>query len=237
MAKAKPGKTKSKKTASEKDSSEVASKDSEKESKKSPRTPSSEKSTKEKRKKSSTSSQNKKKKHSSSSPTKVRVLEVEEDSSFSTNKSTSETEDENLETSKRTPSRDQGENDPASLSSPAELRVALADTAERLQRAEKQVRAISRTRIADSFQEGQVRSWTKETLWKQVKFITNDLTMNKIMIKAAKHFKVPTEEQEHWMSTYAHIVRDGLNQKRNACSQDLRKTIKSKYRQAIQYDW
>ena len=236
MAKAKPGKTKSKKTASEKDSSEVASKDSEKESKKSPRTPSSEKSTKEKRKKLSTSSQNKKKKHSSSSPTKVRVLEVEEDSSY-TNKSTSETEDENLETSKRTPSRDQGENDPASLSSPAELRVALADTAERLQRAEKQVRAISRTRIADSFQEGQVRSWTKETLWKQVKFITNDLTMNKIMIKAAKHFKVPTEEQEHWMSTYAHIVRDGLNQKRNACSQDLRKTIKSKYRQAIQYDW
>ncbi len=236
MAKAKPGKTKSKKTASEKDSSEVASKDSEKESKKSPRTPSSEKSTKEKRKKLSTSSQNKKKKHSSSSPTKVRVLEVEEDSSYA-NKSPSDTEDENLETSKRTPSRDQGENDPASLSSPAELRVALADTAERLQRAEKQVRAISRTRIADSFQEGQVRSWTKETLWKQVKFITNDLTMNKIMIKAAKHFKVPTEEQEHWMSTYAHIVRDGLNQKRNACSQDLRKTIKSKYRQAIQYDW
>lgn len=236
MAKAKPGKTKSKKTASEKDSSEVASKDSEKESKKSPRTPSSEKSTKEKRKNRQPLLKTRKK-HSSSSPTKVRVLEVEEDSSYSTNKSTSKTEDKNLETSKRTPSRDQGENDPASLSSPAELRVALADTAERLQRAEKQVRAISRTRIADSFQEGQVRSWTKETLWKQVKFITNDLTMNKIMIKAAKHFKVPTEEQEHWMSTYAHIVRDGLNQKRNACSQDLRKTIKSKYRQAIQYDW
>ena len=236
MAKAKPGKTKSKKTASEKDSSEVASKDSKKESKKSPRTPSSEKSTKEKRKKLSTSSQNKKKKHSSSSPTKVRVLEVEEDLSY-TNKDTGGTEDKVQETRKQTPSRDQGENDPALLSSPAELRVALADTAERLQRAEKQVGAISRTRIADSFQEGQVRSWTKETLWKQVKFITNDLTMNKIMIKAAKHFKVPTEEQEHWMSTYAHIVRDGLNQKRNACSQDLRKTIKSKYRQAIQYDW
>jgi hypothetical protein len=37
----------------------------------------------------------------------------------------------------------------------------------------------------------------------------NDLTMNKMMIKAAKHFKVPKEEEEHWMSTYAHIVRDG----------------------------
>lgn len=238
MAPAKQNKPKSKKTGSEKNLLEAASKDSKKERKKSPKTPSSEKSTREKRKKSSTASAQKQKKHHSSlSPIKVRVLEVEEDSSFSTNKSTSETEEENLENSKRTPSRDQGENDPASLSSPAELRVALADTAERLQRAEKQVRAISRTRIADSFQEGQVRSWTKETLWKQVKFITNDLTMNKIMIKAAKHFKVPTEEQEHWMSTYAHIVRDGLNQKRNACSQDLRKTIKSKYRQAIQYDW
>jgi hypothetical protein len=61
------------------------------------------------------------------------------------------------------------------------------------------------------------------------KVITNDLTMNKIMKKAAKHFNVPTEEQEDWMSsTYAHIVRDGLKQKRNVCSQDLRKTIKSK---------
>jgi hypothetical protein len=109
------------------------------------------------------------------------------------------------------------------------LCVALADTAKRLQRVEKQVRAISRTQNANSFQEGQVQSWTKENLWRQVKFITNDLTMNKIMTKAAKHFKVPNEEREHWMSTYAHIVRDGLNQKCNACSQDLRKNLKSKY--------
>jgi hypothetical protein len=117
--------------------------------------------------------------------------------------------------------------------SPAELRVALADTAKCLQCAEKQVRAISRMRIADSFQEGQVQSWTKENLWKQVKFITNHLTMNKIMTKVAKHFKVPDEEREHWMSTYAHIVRDGLNQKRKVCSQDLRKTLKSKYQPGL----
>jgi hypothetical protein len=49
-----------------------------------------------------------------------------------------------------------------------------------------------------------------------------------VMHKASKHFKVPASEQEHWKASYAHIVRDGLNQKRNACSQDLRKTIKSK---------
>jgi hypothetical protein len=46
------------------------------------------------------------------------------------------------------------------------------------------------------------------------------------MQKASKHFKVPALEQECWMSSFAHIVRDGLNQKRNACSQDLQKRSK-----------
>jgi hypothetical protein len=112
--------------------------------------------------------------------------------------------------------------------SPAELRAVLIETEGQLVRAERQVRAISKTRVADTFLEGQVRTWTKETLWKMCKFITNDQTMHKVMQKASKHFKVPASEQEHWKSSYAHIVRDGLNQKRNACSQDLRKTIKSK---------
>jgi hypothetical protein len=112
--------------------------------------------------------------------------------------------------------------------SPAELRAVLIKTKERLVRAEHQVRAISKTRITDTFLEGQVRTWTKETLWKMWKFITNDQTMHQVMQKASKHFKVPALDQEHCMSSFAHIVRDGLNQKRNACSQDLRKTIKSK---------
>jgi hypothetical protein len=113
-------------------------------------------------------------------------------------------------------------------SPPLELRTQLIEAEERVHRAERQVRAISRTRLSDTFIEGQVRTWAKETLWKQCKFITNDQTMNKVMRKAVKHFKVPDVEQVHWMSTFAHIVRDGLNQKRNACSQDLRRTIKSK---------
>ena len=111
---------------------------------------------------------------------------------------------------------------------PDALRAALIETEERLERAERQVRTVSRTRITDTFLEGQVRTWTKETLWKMCKFITNDGTMHKVMQKASKHFKVDTAEQQHWMATYSHIVRDGLNQKRNACAQDLRKTIKSK---------
>jgi hypothetical protein len=52
--------------------------------------------------------------------------------------------------------------------------------------------------------------------------------MNQVMKKAAQHFKAPTIEQKHWMSTFAHVVQDGLNQKRNVCLQDLRKTVKSK---------
>jgi hypothetical protein len=112
--------------------------------------------------------------------------------------------------------------------SPAKLQAVLIETEERLVRAEHQVCAISKTRISDMFLKGQVRTWTKETLWKMCKFITNDQTMHQVMQKASKHFKVPALEHERWMSSFAHIVRDGLNQKRNACSQDLRKTIKSK---------
>ena len=113
---------------------------------------------------------------------------------------------------------------------PGDLRVALIETEERLERAERQVRTISRTRIADTFLEGQVRSCTKEIRWKMCKFITDDQTMHQVIKKVSKNFKVPAEEQEHLMATYSHIVRDGLNQKRNACSQDLRKKIKSNCR-------
>jgi hypothetical protein len=113
----------------------------------------------------------------------------------------------------------------------AELRHALIDAEERLGRAERQVRAISRTGLTDTFLEAHVRTWTKQTLWKKCKFITNNDTMKQVMRKACSHFRVPLAEQPHWMSSYSHIVRDGLNQKRNACIQDLRKTLKSKCRQ------
>jgi hypothetical protein len=81
--------------------------------------------------------------------------------------------------------------------SPAELRAVLIETEGQLERAEQQVPAISKTRVADTFLEGKVRTWTKETLWKICKFITNDQTIHKVMHKASKHFKVPALEQEH----------------------------------------
>jgi hypothetical protein len=81
--------------------------------------------------------------------------------------------------------------------SPAKLRAVLIKTEGQLERAGRQVHTISKTRVADTFLEGQVRTWTKETLWKMCKFITNDQTMHKVMHKASKHFKVPASEQEH----------------------------------------
>jgi hypothetical protein len=47
--------------------------------------------------------------------------------------------------------------------SPAELWAVLIETEGQLERAERQVRAISKTRVADMFLEGQVRTWTKQT--------------------------------------------------------------------------
>ena len=115
-------------------------------------------------------------------------------------------------------------------SSTEALRATLATTAAWLLQAEKQVRVISKTKLADSVLEGQVQKWTNETLWKRLKFIANDVIMTKVMQKAAKHFNVTKEEEGHWMSTYAHIVRDALNQKRNAFSQDMQRKLISKYK-------
>jgi hypothetical protein len=96
----------------------------------------------------------------------------------------------------------------------AELWAVLIEREGQLERAERQLRLISKTRVADTFLEGQVRTWTKETLWKMCKFITNDQTMHKVMHKASKHSKVPASEKEHWKASYAHSMgRDGLNQK------------------------
>jgi hypothetical protein len=91
--------------------------------------------------------------------------------------------------------------------SPPELQAALIKTEGQLVRAERQVRAISKTRVADLVLEGQVRTWTKEMIWKMCKFITNDQTMHKGMHKASKKFKMPASEQEHWMSSYARTMR------------------------------
>jgi hypothetical protein len=57
--------------------------------------------------------------------------------------------------------------------SPAKLWALLIKTEEQLVRAERQVRAISKTRITETLLVGQVQTWRKESLWKMWKFITD----------------------------------------------------------------
>ncbi len=180
MAPSKKDKTKAKKSAGEKKSSDNAEekevvKDAKKskgtpssENKRSTKTPSSEKSTKDKRRKSSSSSSSRKKlkQHSSLRPVKVRLMEGDDDSSYTNKEAGEETEDDAvIESLTKTPTRNResalernyGDNNTNSYSSTptnqeeagpstAELRLALANTAKRLQHAEIQLSLIHNSR-------------------------------------------------------------------------------------------
>jgi hypothetical protein len=100
---------------------------------------------------------------------------------------------------------------------------------DRATRAERQLKSIANTRVINSFQEGEVRQYAKQVLWKKVKFITCDGTMVRCMKEAARAFEVPEDEQEDWMSTYSHTIREAINAQRNHCCQELRKTLISEY--------
>ncbi len=79
-----------------------------------------------------------------------------------------------------------------------------------LLRAERQVRAISKTNLADKFLENEVRKYVKESLWKRCKFITCRETMDECMNEVAAHFAIEGDKREHWKSTYQHAVRMSL---------------------------
>jgi hypothetical protein len=100
---------------------------------------------------------------------------------------------------------------------------------ERATRAERQLNSIANIWVVNAFQEGEVRQYAKQVLWKKVKFITCDGTMIRCMKGAAQAFEVPESEQEDWMSTYSHVVREGINAQRNHCCQELRRTLLSAY--------
>lgn len=94
-----------------------------------------------------------------------------------------------------------------------------------LLRAERQVRAISKTNLADKFLENEVRKYVKESLWKRCKFITCRETMDECMNEVAAHFAIEGDKREHWKSTYENAVRDALNNRRNNSAQDLKKEL------------
>jgi hypothetical protein len=99
---------------------------------------------------------------------------------------------------------------------------------ERARRAERQLKVISKAQIINEFQDSEVRQYTKQVLWKKVKFITSDHTMVRCMKEAAAAFEIKADDLQDWMSTYSHSVREAINAQRNHCCQELRKTVLSK---------
>jgi hypothetical protein len=100
---------------------------------------------------------------------------------------------------------------------------------ERARRAERQLKVISKAQIINEFQDGEVRQYAKQVLWKKVKFITSDHTMVRCMKEAATAFEIKADSRQDWMLTYSHSVREAINAQRNHCCQELRKMVLSKW--------
>ena len=110
-----------------------------------------------------------------------------------------------------------------------QLKATIQNYKERYERAERQVRAISKSQLADKFMENEVRKYVKENLWKRCKFITCAETMEECMEEVASQFAINAAKRDHWKSTYAHSVRDALNNRRNNTCQDLKKELSGTY--------
>ena len=97
-----------------------------------------------------------------------------------------------------------------------------------LLRAERQLRAVSKSALADRFLENEVTKYVKERLWKHCKFITCRETMAECMNEVSAQFAIEDGKREHWKSTYEHAVRDALNNRRSNTAQDLKKELNGK---------
>ena len=110
--------------------------------------------------------------------------------------------------------------------------AALQDSVDKLQARNqmlaRQIKNITKMGGVDKYELMQIRKMVKEDLFKRVKFITTTAMEAKCMQYLSNKLNVPTESQREWSATYAHCVRDALNNKRNNVSQDLKSEIKGK---------
>jgi hypothetical protein len=111
------------------------------------------------------------------------------------------------------------------LSVSADEVVLTVEHKERLLRAERQIRVISKTTLADKFMENEVRKYVEESMWKCCKFITSNETMGDCMKEVSHQFAIAQDKCEHWKSSYAHAVPDALNNRQNNTCQDLKKEL------------
>jgi hypothetical protein len=108
------------------------------------------------------------------------------------------------------------------------LQESVAKLHARNQMLARQIRNITKMGGVDKYELMQIRKMVKEDLFKQVKFITTAAMEAKCMKYLSNKLNVPAERQHEWSPTYAHCVRDALNNKRNNVSQDLKAEIKDK---------
>jgi hypothetical protein len=108
------------------------------------------------------------------------------------------------------------------------LQESVAKLQARNQMLAQQIRNITRMGGVDKYELMQIRKMVKEDLFKRVKFITTTAMEAKCMKYLSNKLNVPPETQREWSATYAHCVRDALNNKRNNVSQALKSEIKGK---------
>ncbi len=108
------------------------------------------------------------------------------------------------------------------------LQESVAKLEARNQMLARQIKNITSMGGVDKYALTQIRKMVKEDLFKRVKFITTTAMEAKCMQYLSNNLNVPTETKRDWSFTYAHCVRDALNNKRNNVCQDLKSEIKGK---------
>ena len=92
----------------------------------------------------------------------------------------------------------------------------------------RQIRDVTKMGGVDRYEVMQLRKMVKEDLFKRVKFITTMTTEKNCLQYLSNKLNILQETKRDWCATYAHCVRDALNNKRNNVSQDLKTEIKGK---------
>ena len=93
----------------------------------------------------------------------------------------------------------------------------------------RQLNAFSTVGIHEPVLATAVRKYAKVTLFKKVKFVTNQARLNLHMVQVMEYFHVQEKDRLHWGQTYQHDVCDAINQRRNHVAQNLRKVFNSKW--------
>jgi hypothetical protein len=173
-----------------------------------------------------------------SSTISTRAAADTADTDSAANSSESEDEEgDSVEVVKKVTKNTRGNLTPAALG--GQLQINRNDTVSTLQESVaklhaqnqmlvRQIRNITLMGGVDKYELMQIRKMVKEDMFKRVKFITTTAMEAKCMKYLSNKLNVPAERQHEWSATYAHCVRDALNNKRNNVSQDLKAEIKGK---------